>query len=181
VCNVTALGVIVYSRDNAILQADTLAHLCDRCPNLVGLKDGVGDIELMVRIESRIGDRLLYVGGLPTAELFALPYLTMGVTTYSSALFNLLPNFALSFYEAVRRRDTKAIAEGLREFLLPYTEIRNCGKGYAVSIVKAGAKIVGRSNGLLRPPLTELDSQSMRDLTDLIARFGDRKLGVAAE
>lgn len=181
VCSATGVGVILYNRDNAVLQADTLARLCERCPNLVGLKDGVGDIELMVRIENRIGDRLLYVGGLPTAELFALPYLTMGVTTYSSALFNFLPNFGLSFYEAVRRHDTTAIAEGLREFVLPYTAIRNRGKGYAVSIVKAGAQIVGRSNGLLRPPLTELDSQSMRDLTDLIARFGDRKLGIAAE
>lgn len=180
VCKATGLGVIIYNRDNAVLQADTLARLCDRCPNLVGLKDGVGDIELMVRIENRIGQRLLYIGGLPTAELFALPYLSMGVTTYSSALFNFLPNFGLSFYEAVKRRDTNAISQGLREFVLPYTTIRNRGKGYAVSIVKAGAKIVGRSNGILRPPLVELDRQSMDDLTDLITRFGDRKLAVAS-
>src|SRR5690606_14437467 len=117
VCRATGLGAIVYNRDNAVLQADTLARLCDRCPNLIGFKDGVGDVELMVRIESRIGNRLLYVGGLPTAELFALPYLTMGVTTYSSALFNFLPEFGLSFYEAVRRNDTAAIATGLRDFV----------------------------------------------------------------
>lgn len=177
VCNATGLGIIVYNRDNAVLEADTLAHLCDRCSNLVGLKDGVGDIELMVRIENRIGDRLLYVGGLPTAELYALPYLTMGVTTYSSALFNFLPNFGLSFYEAVRRHDTAAVSQGLREFVLPYTAIRNRGKGYAISIVKAGAKAVGRSNGLLRPPLSELDPISMQDLTELMKSFGDKKLG----
>ena len=29
---------------------DTLARLCERCPNLVGFKDGVGDIELMTRV-----------------------------------------------------------------------------------------------------------------------------------
>lgn len=177
VCRATGLGVIVYNRDNAIVTADTLARLCERCPNLVGYKDGVGDLELMVRIENRIGDRLLYVGGLPTAEVFALPYLTMGVTTYSSALFNFLPNFAVSFHEAVRRYDTTAVSQGLREFVLPYTAIRNRGKGYAVSIVKAGAKVIGRSNGLLRPPLSELDQQSMPDLTALIERFGDTKLG----
>lgn len=183
VCNTTGLGVILYNRDNAVLEADTVARLVERCPNLVGFKDGVGDIELMVRIQNRIGDRLLYVGGLPTAELFALPYLTMGVTTYSSALFNFMPNFGLSFYEAVRRYDTEAIAEGLRDFVLPYTAIRNRGKGYAVSIVKAGAKIVGRSNGVLRAPLTELDPQSLADLTELIQSFGDRKLEakIAAE
>ena len=105
VCASTKLGVIVYNRDNAMLNEDTLARLCDRCPNLVGYKDGVGDIELMTRVHSRMGDRLTYVGGLPTAETFALPYLDMGITTYSSAVFNFVPEFATAFYAAVRRRD----------------------------------------------------------------------------
>ena len=103
VCKATKLGVIVYNRDNAILNEDTLAQLCDRNPNLVGFKDGVGDIELMMRVYARMGDRLTYVGGLPTAETFALPYLEMGVTTYSSAIFNFVPELALDFYKAVRR------------------------------------------------------------------------------
>ena len=102
VCKATTLGVIVYNRDNAILNEDTLAQLCDRNPNLVGFKDGVGDIELMMRVYARMGDRLTYVGGLPTAETFALPYLEMGVTTYSSAIFNFMPEWALNFYDAVR-------------------------------------------------------------------------------
>lgn len=176
VCRATGLGVIVYNRDNAILTAESLARLCDRCPNLVGYKDGVGDLELMVRIENKIGDRLLYVGGLPTAELFALPYLTMGVTTYSSALFNFFPGFALSFYEAVRRQDVEAVGRGLRDFVLPYTAIRNRGKGYAVSIVKAGAEIMGHTSGRLRPPLTPLDPESMRDFTELLERVGDTEI-----
>ena len=119
VCAATRLGVIVYNRDNAMLNEETLAELCDRCPNLVGYKDGVGDIELMTRVYSRMGDRLTYVGGLPTAETFALPYLDMGVTTYSSAVFNFVPEFATAFYAAVRRRDHAAIHAGLRDFILP--------------------------------------------------------------
>ena len=59
----------------------------------------------MTRVYPRMGDRLTYVGGLPTAETFALPYLDMGVTTYSSAVFNFVPEFATKFYAAVRRRD----------------------------------------------------------------------------
>ncbi len=38
--------------------------LCDKCPNLVGYKDGIGDIELMTRVYCRLGDRLTYIGGL---------------------------------------------------------------------------------------------------------------------
>jgi 5-dehydro-4-deoxyglucarate dehydratase len=149
---------------------NTLEQLCDRCPNLIGYKDGVGDIELMTRIYSRMGDRLTYIGGLPTAETFALPYLEMGVTTYSSAMFNFIPEFAARFYAAVRRRDRTAIYTGLREFVLPYIEIRNRKKGYAVSIVKAGMKVVGRDSGPVRAPLTDLTEAELRELAVLIQK-----------
>src|SRR6201993_575865 len=62
VCAATKLGVIVYNRDNAILQPDTLARLAERGPNLVGYKDGIGDIELMTRVYNKLGDRLTYIG-----------------------------------------------------------------------------------------------------------------------
>jgi 5-dehydro-4-deoxyglucarate dehydratase len=169
VCASTKLGVIMYNRDNAVLDDASLERLCHRCPNLVGFKDGVGDIERMTRIYARLGDRLTYIGGLPTAETFALPYLELGVTTYSSAIFNFLPNFALEFYAAVRRRDHAAVFAGLRELVLPYIQIRNRRKGYAVSIVKAGMKAVGRPAGPVRTPLTDLTEAECQELTKLIA------------
>jgi 5-dehydro-4-deoxyglucarate dehydratase len=135
----------------------------------VGFKDGVGEIERMTRIYSRLGNRLTYIGGLPTAETFALPYLEMGVTTYSSAIFNFLPNFANDFYAAVRRRDHAKVFASLRECVLPYIEIRNRRKGYAVSIVKAGMKAIGRPAGPVRPPLTDLTPAELEELTRLIA------------
>jgi 5-dehydro-4-deoxyglucarate dehydratase len=169
VCAATALGVIVYNRDNAMLTEDTLDRLCKKCPNLVGYKDGVGDIELMTRIYSRLGDRLTYVGGLPTAETFALPYLEMGVTTYSSAVFNFVPDFATKFYAAVRRRDRDAVYAGLKGFILPLIAIRNRKKGYAVSIIKAGMRIIGRDSGPVRAPLTDLTAQEMEEVAGLVA------------
>jgi 5-dehydro-4-deoxyglucarate dehydratase len=171
VCAATRLGVIVYNRDNAILQPDTLAGLCDRCPNLIGYKDGIGDIELMTRVYSKLGDRLTYVGGLPTAETFALPYLDMGVTTYSSAVFNFVPAFATNFYAAVRRRDHQTIDAGLRDFILPLIAIRNRKKGYAVSIIKAGMKVIGRDSGPVRPPLIDLTEQELAELASLVAKL----------
>ncbi len=169
ICDSTHLGVIFYNRDNAILDESALEKLCNDCPNLVGFKDGVGDLELMTRIHARLGDRLVYVGGLPTAETFALPYLEIGVTTYSSAIFNFLPKFAQDFYAAVRRRDHAAVLTKLQEFVLPYIAIRRRRKGYAVSIVKAGMKAIGRDAGPVRPPLTELDPHELEELRKLIA------------
>ncbi len=111
---------------------------------------------------------MIYIGGLPTAETFALPYLSLGATTYSSALLNFLPEFALHFYQAVRANDAGAVNASLRDFVLPYIAIRNRQKGYAVSIVKAGTRLIGRAAGAVRPPLADLDSESLNALNDLI-------------
>ncbi|WP_025731693.1 5-dehydro-4-deoxyglucarate dehydratase [Carnimonas nigrificans] len=172
VCRATSLGVIVYGRANGKLAADDLARVAERCPNLIGYKDGIGDIDRMTRIYSQLGDRLFYIGGLPTAETFALPYLEMGVTTYSSAIFNFLPEWALEFYAAVRARDHAKVYRELNDFVLPYTQIRNRCPGYAVSIVKAGMRAVGRSAGPVRSPLIELSDSELEELTALI---GDRR------
>lgn len=170
VCNATGLGVIMYNRDNAILSEDALEGLCERCPNLVGYKDGVGDIELMMRIYARMGDRLTYIGGLPTAETFALPYLEMGVTTYSSAIFNFMPDWSLAFYRAVRDRDRDTVLAMFKDFLQPYIAIRNRGRGYAVSIVKAGMRSIGRPAGPVRRPLRDLTRLEQMQLDALIER-----------
>ena len=55
-CRSVKFGVIIYNRGVCRLQAETLAKLANRCPNLIGFKDGIGDIELMVSIRRRIGD-----------------------------------------------------------------------------------------------------------------------------
>jgi 5-dehydro-4-deoxyglucarate dehydratase len=168
VCASTRLGVILYNRDNAVLDEMTIERLCERCPNLVGFKDGVGDIERMTRIHTRMGDRLIYINGLPTAEMYALPYLQMGVPTYSSALFNFIPKFALSFYAAVCRRDHETVSKRLRDFIVPFSNLRNRRKGYAISIVKAGMKARGRDAGPVRPPLMDLTKAEFEELSILL-------------
>ena len=170
VCSAVSIGVIVYNRDNAVIDDVTLARLCERHPNLVGFKDGVGDIELMTRIYTRLGDRLTYIGGLPTAETFAAPYLKMGVTTYSSAIFNFMPRWALAFYKAVRAEDQVEVMAGLRNFVMPYVALRNRNKGYAVAIVKAGMRAIGRPAGAVRSPLTDLTAGEFDELKALIDR-----------
>lgn len=180
VCRATKLGVIVYNRDNGIIEDEALARLCDRNANLVGYKDGIGDIELMTRIYTRLGDRLTYIGGLPTAETFAAPYLKMGVTTYSSAIFNFLPDWALDFYKAVRAENQDAVLAGLRDFVMPYIALRNRSKGYAVSIVKAGMRAIGRPAGPVRTPLTDLNDAEYAELCALIAKVQPKALDTAA-
>ncbi|MBN9309943.1 5-dehydro-4-deoxyglucarate dehydratase [Devosia sp.] len=169
ICNAVGIGVIYYARDNSRLSPAGLEQVAETCPNLIGYKDGIGDLQLMQRIAHRLGDRLVHVGGLPTAEVFAQPYLEMGVTTYSSAVFNFVPELALRFYRAVRQRDHATIDALMRGFYLPLIELRDKKRGYAVSMIKAGAELVGRSAGKVRTPLTELDAGERETLRALIA------------
>lgn len=166
----TRLPVIVYARANMIPAPETVARLAENFPNFIGYKDGIGDLEALARVIDAAGDRLLYIGGLPTAETFALPLLELGVTTYSSAMFNFVPEFALGFYADVRARDHSAVRAKLRDVVLPYTRIRDRGKGYAVSIVKAGLDAVGRQGGPVRPPLSNLTDAERADLAEIVLR-----------
>ena len=172
VCAATRLGVIVYNRGACRLGPDALARLADRCPNLVGFKDGIGDIELMVSIRRRMGDRFAYLGGLPTAEIFAQAYRAMGVPVYSSAVFNFIPKTAMDFYNALAKDDHATCNQIMDRFFMPYLKIRNRGQGYAVSIIKAGARLVGHDGGKVRTPLTELNAEETADLKALIEAQG---------
>ncbi|WP_245930312.1 5-dehydro-4-deoxyglucarate dehydratase [Allonocardiopsis opalescens] len=170
VCAATDLGVIAYSRANAVYTDETVAVLAARNANLIGLKDGVGNVETMARVYAKVGERLIYIGGLPTAETFALPLLQLGVSTYSSALYNFLPEFALDFFAAVRAQDREAVYRRLNDFVIPYIDIRDRSRGYAVSIVKAGLTAVGRDGGRVRPPLKDLTAAEAEELSALIKR-----------
>lgn len=168
VCRGTGLGVVVYSRANGRLRADALARLAERCPNLVALKDGVGDTEELWAMRLLLGDRLAFLNGMPTAEVYAPSFAAMGVPTYSSAIFSFLPDFALAFQRAVQLRDDSFIDAAMKRFVLPYIRLRARQPGYAVSIVKAGATIVGRSAGPVRPPLSDLTREEYAELETLI-------------
>lgn len=172
VCKSVKFGVIVYNRNVCKLTPESLAILAERCPNLVGFKDGIGDIELMSSIYMHMGDRFAYLGGLPTAEVYAAAYKALGTPVYSSAVFNFIPKTAMAFYEAVRTDDMATQHKLLKEFFMPYLKIRNRVQGYAVSIVKAGATLVGHSAGPVRPPLTDLKPAEMEELQALIAKLG---------
>ena len=172
VCQSVNIGVIVYNRGACRLTPDSLAKLADRCPNLIGFKDGIGDVELMVSIWRKMGDRFSYLGGLPTAEIFASAYKAMGTPVYSSAVFNFMPKLAMDFYHATVKDDHVTTNRLIDDFFLPYLEIRNRKAGYAVSIVKAGARLVGHSAGPVRAPLTDLTAEEVAMLHKIILAQG---------
>jgi 5-dehydro-4-deoxyglucarate dehydratase len=168
ICQSVGIGVMVYNRDNSVLQVETLKRLCDECPNLVGFKDGTGDIGLVRQITATMGDRLMYLGGMPTAELFAEAYLGAGFTTYSSAVFNFVPGLAVEFYKALRAGNRTRCEEILKDFFYPFMALRSRRKGYAVAAIKAGVRLQGFDAGKVRPPLDDLTAEEEQMLLKLI-------------
>lgn len=172
VCQSVKMGVIFYNRANSRLDAEMLAKLADECPNLIGFKDGTGDINTVRRIVSTLGDRLTYVGGMPTHELFAEAYNAAGVTTYSSAVFNFVPDLALAFFNAMRKGDRATMERLLKDFFYPFMDIRDRVPGYAVSAIKAGVRLRGFAAGKVRTPLMDLKPDEEAMLADLVKRQG---------
>lgn len=170
VCDSTGLGVIIYNRANSVASADTVARLADACPNLVGFKDGTGKTELVRHITAKLGDRLSYIGGMPTHELYAQGFHGLGLSTYSSAVFNFVPKLALRFYRALNTNDNATMAQILDEFFFPFVALRDRQKGYAVSMIKAGVELIGHAAGPVRAPLTNVTPQEKEQLKALIDR-----------
>ncbi|MDG2403572.1 MAG: 5-dehydro-4-deoxyglucarate dehydratase [Paracoccaceae bacterium] len=168
VCNATQMGVIIYNRGHSVVSAETLEELVDQCPNLIGFKDGTGDIDTVKRITVRMGARLAYIGGMPTHELFAQAFRGAGVDTYSSAVFNFVPETALAFYTAFSTGDDVTCNALLQDFYYPFARIRDRKAGYAVSAIKAGVALRGFHTGPVRAPLTDLTEEERDMLQTLI-------------
>ncbi|UUU21128.1 5-dehydro-4-deoxyglucarate dehydratase [Streptomyces sp. DSM 40750] len=171
----TSLPVVVYQRDNAVFTPETVVELA-RTEGIVGLKDGVGDLDLMQRIVSAVraevpgsGD-FLYFNGLPTAELTQPAYRAVGVPLYSSAVFCFVPEIALAFHRAIGAGDDAIVERLLDGFYRPFVELRAQGRGYAVSLVKAGVRLRGLDVGEVRPPLHEPAAEHVKQLGQLIER-----------
>lgn len=165
----TTLPVIYYNRANGIMTAESIAKLAADCPNLIGIKDGTSNMQDLNMIIRTVGDRLSYIGGAPTAEIISEAYLSIGVNTYSSAVFNFVPELANHFYQSLRSGDKATVEKLLRTFYIPFVQLRGRKNGYAVSLIKAGASLIGKDAGKVRAPLVMPNEAETALLEEIIA------------
>ncbi|UUU20091.1 5-dehydro-4-deoxyglucarate dehydratase [Streptomyces sp. DSM 40750] len=174
----TGLPVIFYQRGTARLTADTAAEIA-ALPGVVGLKDGIGDIERMHRVVRAVRavpgtEGFQFFNGLPTAEMTAPAYQGIGVGLYSSAVFAFAPEIALAFHRALAEGDEALVGTLLDEFYGPLVELRDEVPGYAVALIKAGVTLRGLDVGGVRAPLIDPAPEHVTRLAKLI----DHGLGV---
>jgi 5-dehydro-4-deoxyglucarate dehydratase len=163
------LSAILYNRDNAIVSLGTLQRLVDEFPQIVGLKDGHGNMELNLEITQTIGDRLEYLNGMPFAEITMPAYANIGFKSYSSAMSNYMPHISRLYYDALSEGNHELVKEIYVDVLLPINRIRKARKGYAVSLIKAGMEIQGFSvANTVRPPCIPVEQAHYEELKQII-------------
>jgi len=175
VAAVTDLPLIVYNRNNARYTEASAIEVA-KIPNVIGFKDGTGDLDQVARIVRAVSDALkdsdkdfLFFNGMPTAETTQQAYRAIGVPLYSSATFAFAPDLALAFFNALEAGND-ALANGLlREFFHPLVRLRDTVPGYAVSLVKAGVALEGTPAGPVRPPLVMPTADDVIELQAIIA------------
>lgn len=175
VAAVTDLPIVVYNRNNARYDEASAVEVA-LMPNVVGFKDGTGDLDRVSRIVRAVTDALApsgkpfqFFNGLPTAEVSQQAYRAIGVTLYSSATFAFAPDVALAFYAALESGNEPLIAALTREFYHPLVRLRDTVPGYAVSLIKAGVTMEGIPAGPVRAPLVDAAAADVAELTRILA------------
>ncbi|ULL13761.1 5-dehydro-4-deoxyglucarate dehydratase [Paenibacillus sp. H1-7] len=166
----TELQAILYQRDNAVFTVQTVERLAS-IPQIIGFKDGHGNMELNIELVHTIGDRLNWMNGMPFAEVTMPAYKGLGFRSYSSAISNYLPHISRMYYNALAQGDKSLLDVLYREVILPINQVRKLRKGYAVSLIKAGMEIVGLPiGGRVRAPLVEVEKEHYAQLEKLVTR-----------
>lgn len=170
----SGLPIIAYQRDNARLRPETVVRLAQN-PAIIGIKDGLGDAESMIRIASALResghDDFQLLNGTPTAEILQPAYAAIGVSGYSSAVHCFAPDISHGFYGALQKGDAPLLHRYLDEFFRPLVQLRGLGAGYAVSLVKAAVRSSGIPVGSVRAPLQDPAPEHRAEL-DRIIRQG---------
>ena len=174
----TQIPIIAYNRPGSILTIKVIEKLLE-IENLVGIKDGLGNMSAVAEMVyfiaaweklNQSSRKISFMNGNPTAEITALSFREIGITTYSSAVLSFAPEISKLFYDSLVDQRDDITSALLNEFYLPLAQIRDEIEGGAVSLMKAGARIRGFNYGGVRAPLMDFSGDQTIRLTSLIKR-----------
>ncbi|WP_167407553.1 5-dehydro-4-deoxyglucarate dehydratase [Streptomyces swartbergensis] len=163
----TRLPLIAYQRGQVAFTAESFKRIA-ALPGVIGLKDGHSDLDRLQRLTLAAPEDFLFFNGAATAEIQARAYAAVGVPAYSSAVHAFAPEISDAFFAALRDGDHGTVDKLLRGFYVPLVELRDRVPGYAVSLVKAAARLRGHPVGPVRAPLTDPSPADLAALTALL-------------
>jgi 5-dehydro-4-deoxyglucarate dehydratase len=174
IAEATRLGVMPYARDAAVLTPEILDELTRSIPNLVAFKDGRGDIRLFQRLREHVverfgSERLAWLCGVGDDMVGA--YFAAGAEGFTSSLACFWPEAAGQLYRLASSGDFEGLAAFERRVVRPIYELRQRGRGFEVSIMKAAMDILGHPAGGVRPPLGTLSARDRADLEEILRQL----------
>ncbi|MGW1326118.1 5-dehydro-4-deoxyglucarate dehydratase [Streptomyces antibioticus] len=163
----TRLPLVAYQRGQVAFTPDSLRRVA-ALPGVIGLKDGHSDLDRLQRLTLAAPEGFLFFNGAATAEIQARAYAAVGVPAYSSAVHAFAPEIADAFFTALTADDRGTTDKLLRDFYVPFVELRDRVPGYSVSLVKAAARLRGAPVGPVRAPLTDPAAADLAELRTLL-------------
>jgi len=170
----TSLGIMPYARDAAAFTPQQVEQLARAVPNLIAFKDGRADVRLFMRIREhvieRLGEeRLVWLGGV--GDDLVAPYFAAGAVGFTSSLACFWPEASAELYRLASMGDYVGLEAYHRRVVRPFYELRQRGRGFEVSVMKAAMEQLGHPAGPPRPPLGQLSEQDRADLAAILQRL----------
>ena len=164
------LGTLIYSRDWANFSPLMVERLTD-IPNLIGWKDGQGDIRRLQMIMNRVGERLQWIGG--AGDDMVAAYYSTGIRAYTSSIASVAPRLSLRLHELAADGLGDELTQLLQVSVIPLYAIRARRKGYEVSTMKALMDMAGLRGGPVRPPLVDVTDGEKQELRAILETWED--------
>jgi 4-hydroxy-tetrahydrodipicolinate synthase len=160
--------IILYNipgRTGVDLSADATASICERSPNVIGIKDATGNVLRCQELVRRLGDRLTVLSG---DDALTLPMMACGARGLISTTSNLLP---AQVSEVCRLALAGKWPEARRAHLalLPVYEAMFCEP--SPGPVKAALANKGRVQNVLRPPLVPVSDAAQAKILATVAQY----------
>jgi 5-dehydro-4-deoxyglucarate dehydratase len=170
----TNLGVLPYARDAAAFTPELVEQLARAVPNLVGFKDGRGDVRLFQRLREHVVDRLgaerlVWLAGV--GDDLVAAYFAAGAEGFTSSLACFWPEASAQLYDLASNGDFAGLRDFHERVVRPFYELRQRGRGFEVSVMKAAMDLLGHPSGAPRPPLGQLSEQDRTDLRAILERL----------
>jgi len=99
-------------------------------------------------------------------------YFAAGAQGFTSSLACFWPEASAELYRLASTADFEGLREYQHRVVRPFYELRQRGRGFEVSVMKAAMELLGHPAGPPRPPLGRLSEADRTDLRAILERLG---------
>lgn len=149
------------------LSAETTAQICDKAPNVVGLKDATGNVLRCQELKRRLGDRLTVLSG---DDALTLAFASVGATGVISVTSNVKPREVSAVTTALLANDYVK-ARALHFALVELHNVMFIEPNPAPA--KAALASLGKMTDVVRLPLVSASPATQQKVVDALARVNE--------